>query len=165
MSKQINFYLDEQLEQRFLYFILDDGGEIFFEQGSNIEPVNVKEFPSSDEKYWFSLFLYKKEFGDITYKEIKNRRYIDIVRSPVIEFSRTVVRDIGRNKEIGTGRLYFQTKFWNSKDELVQKPSELDDWFKLLSNWIKKAALKDKQSGAYISMPLKELANKGYKLM
>lgn len=165
MSKQINFYLDEQLEQRFLDFIIDHGGEIFFDQGSNIEPVKVNEFPSSDEKYWFCLYLYKKEFGDIKYKEIKNRRYIDILRSPVIEFSRTVVREIGRNKEIGRGRLYFQTKFWNSKDELIQKPTELDDWFKLLSNWIKKAAPKDKDTGAYISMSLKELANKGFKLM
>lgn len=165
MSKQLNFYLDKEIEQRFLEFILKYDGEVFYEGGSNIKPITIKDFPSDDEKYWFSLYLYKNEFGNITYKEINNRSYIDIVRSPVIEFNRTVVREIGRNKEIGSGRLYFLTDFRNDDNERVKKPSELDDWFELLSKWIRKGTFKDQQTGCYISSPIIDFVNKGYKLM
>jgi hypothetical protein len=115
------------------------------------------------------VYLYKKDFGELVLDSIPNgRKFIDEIKSPVIEFIRTVVRE--EDKEVSRGRLWVEMKYWNEKGVQVEKSKALNDWYTGLCKWIKKQLPKSEFSAnqetyaEYISNSMKELVEKGYKI-
>ena len=93
---------------------------------------------------------------------------MDSIESPVIEYSRTIIRE--DSKEISRGRLWFETKYYNDDGELVQKDIRLEEWYKELCKWIKKNAPKTdlnigEKRKEYISKSVLQLLEQGYKIV
>lgn len=132
--------MDSETEALFTEFVLETG-QIFY-RGENEQPSLITALPEPcSEGGWFKLHLYKTEFGHIRFDETPTAgiKYISGIENPVIEFIRSTVRE--EQKEIGRGRLWVEMKYWeerNGEDELVEKPKALDDWYKVLSKWIRK---------------------------
>jgi len=135
MGKQIYFYMDKESEDKFLMYIKENGVLIF--EGNNDRPLIIDKLPAPfSGKGWFKVYLYNNA-GDLKYQKLSNGRVIiDCMESPVIEFSRTVVRE--DSKEILKGRLWVETKYYNKNGELIIKDNMIDEWYKKLIKWIKK---------------------------
>lgn len=165
MGKQINFYMDKESEDKFLMYIKENGVLIF--EGNNDRPLIIDKLPAPfSEKGWFKVYLYNNA-GDIKYQKLSNGRVIiDCMESPVIEFSRTVVRE--DSKEISKGRLWVETKYYNNDGDLIIKDNMIDECYKSLSKWIKKNVprtefvIKEKVYKEYISESFLSYINWGY---
>lgn len=137
MGKQFNFLIDTETEEKFIEFVKQCGGKILFE-GSNQKPIEIEELPEQfSGKGWFSVLLYKQTFGELHYIKLENGRwFINTSRSPVIEFTRTVVRE--SQTEVSQGRLWLEMRYWDDSDIIQYKSKELDEWYKELVKWIKR---------------------------
>jgi hypothetical protein len=146
MGKQINFYMDMETEKRFLLYIKENGVLIY--EGNNEKPTVIDSLPDPfSGKGWFKVYLYNN-IGSLKLKRLSTgREIIDCIESPVIEFTRTVIRE--DSKEISKGRLWIETKYYSDDGDLIIKDDLLEEWFKLLSKWIKK------------NIPKKEFFNNG----
>ena len=168
MGKQISFYMDKKTEESFLSYIKENGTLLF--EGNNNKPIEIESLPVPfSEKGWFKVYLYNN-IGDIKLKKLSNdREIIDSIDSNVIEFSRTVIRD--DSKEVTKGRLWVETKFHDENGTLVEKDSTVEEWYKLLSKWIKKNIPKSEFSvdgkiyKEYISESIMYCVNQGYKIV
>lgn len=168
MGKQISFYMDKKTEESFLSYIKENGTLLF--EGNNNKPIEIESLPVPfSEKGWFKVYLYNN-IGDIKLKRLSNgREIIDSIDSNVIEFSRTVIRD--DSKEVTKGRLWFETKFYDENGTLVEKDGTVEEWYKLLSKWIKKNIPKSEFSidgkiyKEYISESIMCCFNQGYKIV
>jgi hypothetical protein len=167
MGKQINFFMGLELERLFTEFILLEG-EILF-KGDHPKPFPINYLPAPFSiNGWSQLFLYKSEFGELSFLQLDNGEFsIDRISSPVIEFSRTVINK--EEKEIYRGRLWLEMKFWNEKGEFLEKCSTLNTWYMSLNKWIKKHLPKTEFTVGgsvlreYVDPAIKELAEIGYK--
>jgi hypothetical protein len=170
LGKQINFLMDSNTEQKFMEFILSDGTDVLFKAAhSNI--VNVKSLPEPfSQDGWIQVFLYKKQFGELITRSLNDGTdWIDPTCSPVIEFTRTVLRET--EQSISRGRFWIEMNYWNDQNKQVIKPKAFDEWFKQLSNWIKKNLPKTKFSindntyTEYMSAKMKEFVERGFKVI
>lgn len=140
LGKQIGFLMDEATELEFANYILQSG-EILFE-GEYQTPQSITSLPARySVNGWFQLRLYKQEIGDLKLHAVETLgvERINPTFNPVIEFSRSTVRD--EEMTIRRGRLWVEMKYWeryNGSDELIEKPKALDDWYKQLCKWIRK---------------------------
>lgn len=167
MGKQINFLMDKELEQEFFEFV-NESAVVLFEDSNGLLEV-IDALPSSDIRYWWSLYIYNEKFGDYTLRNLDNGKvYLDLDKSPVIEFSRTTIRE--DTKDMSLGRLWFQNSYWNEEDELVYKDSNLDKLYQKLCRWIRKKISKvevNAKNGVhkeYISKSLINLIESGYEI-
>lgn len=94
--------MGEKEEEELKRYLLDSNVKILFE-GKNPMPVEITEFPPAfSDRGWFMMYLYKEEWGELVIKDVStDRKYLDVFSSPVIEFSRTVIRE--HAKEITPG--------------------------------------------------------------
>lgn len=169
MGKQINFLMDKETEKRFFEFIRKDGVVLF--EGNNEVPqiINILPEPFSG-KGRFSIYIYNEKFGKYIISETKKGiKYIDSIKSTVIEFNRTIIREGA--KEVSRGRLWLETKFYNEDGELVSKDIDLDEWYKNLCKWIKKNVPRTEISNngreykEYITKSVVQLLEQGYKIV
>lgn len=167
MGKQINFFIDKETEEKFFVYLNEKGVAIL--EGNNKMPLIVDKLPAPfSEKGWFKLYLYNNA-GDLIIKKLATgRECVDSIESPVIEYSRTIIRE--DSKEISRGRLWFETKYYNDDGELVQKDIRLEEWYKELCKWIKKNAPKTdlnigEKRKEYISKSVLQLLEQGYKIV
>lgn len=169
MGKQINFLMDNEFEEKFLEYVLSEGVVLF--EGNNMSPVRIETLPEPfSEKGWFKLYLYKEEYGKLKLNKLDTgREYIDLIASPVIEFSRTIIRHGA--KEVSRGRLWIEMKFYNDRKELVMKSKEIDDWYKKLNQWIKKnlpkteIITKNRTYSEHSCKYINDMVENGYKVM
>ena len=168
MGKQINFLMDKDTEDKFLIYVKENGVAIF--EGNNDSPKIIELLPEPfTGRGWFKVYLFNNQGDLILNKLSTGREFIDSIKSPVIEFSRTIIR-VGA-KEVTRGRLWFETKFYNEDGELVSKDNNLDDWYKNLCKWIKKNAPKTEisingtQYKEYITKSVVQLLENGYKIV
>lgn len=167
MGKQINFLMDEETEKRFVEFILSEGD--IWANREGLRPEKIKILPKAfSEKGWFQVYFHKIRFGVLKIEELeKGEGYIDSISSPVIEFSRTIIRQ----KDMSRGRLWVEIKVYDEEGKTVLKSKELDDWYKKLSKWVKKNLPKTTivtQSGVYTEYScesINELIKSGYKVI
>lgn len=167
MGKQIIFFMDKELEQEFFEFVNESAVVLFEDSSGLLEAVNV--LPSSDIRYWWSLYIYNEKFGDYTLNDLDNGKvYLDLFKSPVIKFNRTIIRE--DTKDMSRGRLWFQNSYWDDEDELVYKDPNLDKLYQKLCRWIRKKIPKvevNAKNGVhkeYISKPLINLIESGYEI-
>lgn len=168
MSKQINFLMDKDTEEKFLIYIKENGVAIF--EGNNYSPKIIEVLPEPfSGKGWFKVYLYNNQEDLILNKLSTGREYIDSIKSPVIEFNRTIIREGA--KEVSRGRLWLETKFYNEDGELVSKDIDLDEWYKNLCKWIKKNVPRTEISNngreykEYITKSVVQLLEQGYKIV
>lgn len=126
MGKQINFYMDEEVQNRFIEYLSECG---FLTIGVDTMAVSVT---SSSV---FSVYLYKENYGALVYsKNLENQ--VDSIRSPVIQFRKTIIKK--EQQRILRGRLWLEDKYYAEDGSIVQKDKELEKDYRKLVRWIKK---------------------------
>lgn len=167
MGKQINFYLENELEEKFIEQFFNQGFVVIAEDLENKKLVTFNELGEVNPQIYI-LYLYKKDYGQIvTDKECEYR--LDYLRSPVIEFTRTLIKH--EKKLITRGRVWMEPKFFDESGEVVNKDSRLTKEYNSLAKWIKKnVPLQDVSKGEYlikeyITNSIKDVANRGFRLM
>lgn len=171
MGKQIQFIMDQEDEERFVNMILLEG-IILYEGGQIPERIETLPKPFSG-RGWFKLYLYKDEFGALVTNPINAERIIiDPIKSPVIEFTRTIVRNNSRNsKEVSRGRIWIEPKYYDDNRKIIDKDIQLEKWYKQLSAWIRKnlnhneVKAKNGNFKVYCNPSMKELIESEYKIM
>ncbi|WP_434799149.1 hypothetical protein [Terrisporobacter vanillatitrophus] len=167
MGKQIIFFMDDEAEKEFFEFI-KESAVVLFEDDNGLLKV-IDTLPNSNSvRHWRKLYIYNDKFGDYTLNDLDNGRvYLDLYKSPVIEFNRTIIRE--NTKDMSRGRLWFENSFYD-EDELVYKDPNLDKLYQKLCRWIRKKIPKvevNAKNGIkkeYISKPLINLIESGYEI-
>jgi len=131
MGKQLGFLMDADTERSFADYVLEEG--VIVHQPNNKNQIFIKELPKPfSDIGWFSLLLYKPQFGMYT---LNKANCIDPILSPVIEFCRTII--LHEEKRIAFGRLWLEVNYYQN-DRLVEKDPALYEWYKSLTKWIRK---------------------------
>lgn len=129
MGRQINFYMSENVQQNFIRMLYESDYIFLNGKGQVIEYV--------DEQKYCDYFLYMKKYGPIS---IKEEYFLDSLKSPVIQFSKTIIRE----GKIRRGRL------WISNNQNTEGEKELVKDFNRLNRWIRK------------NVPMKEITKGDY---
>ncbi len=164
MGKQFRFIMDES-DKKFMFEYVIKQGKAY----THIKVEGIKEIFELPNSLWINLYFYKDEFGNIKFKYIGEKKYINSTLSPVIEFGNTIVRT--NVKEIQRGRLYLEMRYYDSDGKLLLKSEKLDEWYKELIKWIKKhlkcveVMSNGKVVKEYVSESLVEYVKDGYKLL
>ena len=159
MGKQTNFYMSESVQTGFIEY-LENNNFIILDYYANIV-----EQPISNNVY--SFYLYKQNYGDIIMSQGLYGN-IDSLNSPVIQFSKTIIKN--ETKKIRRGRIWISDKFINKNGELIKKDVTFLKDYQMLTRWIKKnVPYQEIKNGEYlikeyVSDELKELQKKGYSL-
>jgi len=157
VGRQINFYMSENVQQQFISF-LHDNGFVFLNNYS-------KEVNISEMKDVYSLFLYKCDYGGIIMK-CDNSGIMDIIKSPVIELNKTIVKD--NEKKIIQGRLWLSHQYYDNNGNIIRKGKEIVKEYEKLVRWIKKnVPYQEIKKGKYLikeyaSDEIIDLQNQGY---
>lgn len=169
MGKQFNFFMGERDEERLKKYLLKSNVKILFE-GKNPMPIEITEFPPTfSGKGWFIMYLYKEEWGELVIRNVStDMKRIDLLSSPVIELSRTVIRSTA--KEITPGRIWFQNSYFK-EDTILNKCSDINNFYLELMRQIKIILPKQKKPFAegnttiYCSDSIKKMLDNGYRIM
>lgn len=131
MGRQINYYMDKEVENRFIAFLLQSGYKILYD---DTEEEEIKDIiNANDIKEYGFLYIYKELYGEIVYNEHYGWEIIDEFNSPVFEFSRTQILE--DKKGIREGRIWVNTNLEFENPDI--KEQFLKDYGKLV-RWIKK---------------------------
>ena len=163
MGKQINFYLSNG-DQDELTRQLD------FKAVASMPPFPKEEIPIElVSKYarWESEQQTPVLFRCSDSSELVLRRpnpelgyFIDIFRSPAIEFSRCIIT----NDEILRGRLYYVAGFIENDLSKFKKPLEFIEWATDIFKIVKKLCV-EKRNGDYIGKEAQSMEKLGYRFV
>ncbi len=159
MGKQINFYMSENIQMSFIKY-LEQNQFVFLDNNSKI----ISQPASMDV---FGIYLYKKNYGDIIMHQY-NKEIMDSIKSPVIQFSKTVINE--EQKRILRGRIWISYQYYDEQGELIKKDIEFIKDYKMLTRWIKKnIPYQEINKGdflvkEYVSDELKVLQKNGFTL-
>lgn len=128
MGRQINFYMGSEIETYFINYLVTNHFSIL--KKDSTEAIIIEEIAGkSEQSLEKMILLYKSNYG----KVILNREnQVDFFLSPIIQFSRTIVKF--EQKRIIRGRLWTGGNTISDKDSRNQVIKD----FVLLSKWIKK---------------------------
>lgn len=167
MSKQINFYIENEIEENLIQQLFNEGFVIVSEDLDNKELVTYEEFQKVNSKAYI-MYLYKKDFGKLIIdKECEFR--LDFLRSPIIELTRTLIKN--DKKIITRGRLWVETKYYDENGKMIIKDSNLTKEYNSLVKWIKtNVPFQEVTKGEYvikeyITENIKSLVESGFKLI
>jgi hypothetical protein len=148
MSHQVNFYLDSQdlVDMEAAYTSL---GPVAFlsDVSPTSAPLRVPSLIREVEgKPWLFFVLARPEdLGEIVMSPPAHGRWsIDILKSPVVEFSRSFEGD----GVIRRGRIYYTKGFYGSDGKWVDKPAEFLAWASVLTRRTKRGLTR--HDGDYI---------------
>ena len=165
MGKQFDFFMSEKDEQKIKEYLQQSNVKMLFE-GKNPPPIEITDFPPTfSGKGWFMVYLYKEEWGEL---KLSQSGWLDIITSPIIEFSRTIIRNDA--KEISPGRIWYHNRYFDEDENLVEKCKDIDLFYYELKKKIKKFLPNHKRLDAgknrtfYCSDSIKELLDDGYKI-
>lgn len=134
MGKQINFYISNQTQQKFISF-LNEQGYVFLKSGL----LNSEYFIQPENVIMESqVYLYKENFGPYTVTNLKNTDMQSILSShnPVIEYSLSKTNSM--EKKVYSGRLWVTSdEFFNTG---IDRNIIYGDYSGLI-RWIKKNVL------------------------
>lgn len=159
MGKQINFYMSEHIQEEFIEYLKQNQFK-FLNSSADI----VNQLSSSSI---FSAYLYKPDYGQIVMCQ-DNKARIDILKSPVIEFSKTIIK--AEQKKILRGRLWISDQYYGEEGNLIKKEKVFVKDYQMLRRWIKKyIPYQEIKKGEYlvkeyINDELKELQDGGFAL-
>ncbi len=164
MGKQFEFYMDEKDEEILKECLLRSDVKILFD-GKTPPAMEIIDFPPAFSSIgWFHLYLYKEKWGQLRDQSLA----VYIYSLPIIEFRRTVIR--ADAKEISPGRIWYQNRYFDEDENLVEKCKDIDLFYYELKKKIKQILPNHKrlESGKnktfYCSESIKELLDDGYKI-
>lgn len=164
MGKQFEFFMAEKDEETLKEFLQQLNVKILYE-GKSSQSIEITHLPPAfSDIGWFQLFLYKEEWGKLKDKSLS----VYIHYLPIIEFRRTIVRN--NSKEISPGRIWYQNKYFDEDENLVEKCKDIDLFYYDVKKKIKKILPNHKRFDAgknrtfYCSESIKELLDEGYKI-
>lgn len=167
MGKQITFYVEKELEEKLIQQLFNEGFVIVAEDLENKELVTYDELQKVNPKAYI-MYLYKNNFGKLIIdKECEFR--LDSLRSPVIELTRTLIKN--DKKIIIRGRVWVETKYYDENGEVIIKDSILTKEYNSLVKWIKKnVPFQEVIKGEYVIKEyvtdhIKSLAESDFKLI
>jgi len=130
VGKQINFYMNKDIEEKFIeYLNINEFNFLDYDFKNN------KVIVLSSEAKAQSLYLYKKVYGDY-FMQNGDLVRLDIIKSPVIEFTKTQIKE--ESKKVKRGRLWLNEQYYNEEGTIVKKDTLLIKDFNSLVRWIKK---------------------------
>ena len=103
MGKQINFYMDSEVQDRFIDHLLGCGFALLNDMAVAVD---------AKESNIYFAYLYKESYGNLIFRQ-NYRAQIDQIKSPVIEFSKTRINRAQR--KILRGRIWLSTQFYTSE--------------------------------------------------
>lgn len=167
MGKQINFYIENELQEKFIQQSFDQGFTILAEDLDSKKLVILNQLCDINPKI-YTMYLYKVDFGGLVFD--KDYKYkLDYLRSPVIEFTRNLIKP--EKKIITRGRLWMESKYYNQNGEQVSKDINLTIEYDLLVRWLKKRVPFQEVSNGnyiikeYVTNNIKEKVTSGFRLM
>lgn len=136
MGRQINFYMLPEDEKEFISDVLQRKDVVMIAEPFESKfPNIISSLPEPFSKpFWHSIYFWTIN-GKLETKYIEKQGYflIDSLTSPVIEFSRSFMRD----NLLVRGRIRAQLQYWKS-NEIVSKGKEFENWFNAIARWIRK---------------------------
>lgn len=127
MGKQINFYLNEQVQNAFLEFLLQSHFTFLDAHGEEIK--------EPQRNAVFIMYLFKQSYGTF-FMHADNQSRLEVLKSPVIEFCKSCIKE--DQKEIYRGRLWVANRYYDEAGNVVEKDKELIKDYQRLVRWIKK---------------------------
>ena len=165
MGRQVNFYLSNGDQEEFTRRLDLVGGVV-----AAMPPFPSRDIPLrpvSQYNRWRSGEQNPVLFRPTDASELILRRpnpelgyFIELFRSPVIEFSRCVVT----NEEILRGRLYYIVGFIEDDLSKFQKSPEFIDWATKIFKIVRKLCV-ERRDGDYIGKEAFEMEKLGYRLV
>lgn len=122
MSKQINFYMDDSTQNRFLNFIRENQFTFLSYYGEKIDNINA----------YNDFYLYKNDFGNLILKEYD--KSLDILNSPVIEVVKTRIK----GQKIIRGRIWVSDLFYKNNIGNMEYCKKYIDMYQILNKWVKR---------------------------
>ena len=142
MGRQWQFAMDESDEKLFMQYLKENGYVVYWSGNDGI-PKAINCLPEPFSEKWLNVYIYHSAFGDMKFtryaydEKLKIEKYfVDPTVAPVIEFGRTVVWH--EKKQIRSGRIWMQMKYWNENDKYVSKSENLEKGYKDIKKWITK---------------------------
>lgn len=148
MGKQVNFYMTDDDERKFVEFVRSDRNVVIFNSvQTTTEIIALSELPTSETPGWFSLCLWDKDHcPPPTLNYIKEQNYFSVDRfaSEVIHFHRCGM-DEGR---LVRGRIWAEMSGWRREDPAttINKSDAFSAWYERLANWIKRHSTRNDRS-------------------
>lgn len=127
MGKQINFYMSETVQDQFLEYLKQEKFQFLDNSSNKIDKPGIRDV--------FGMYLYKPEYGE-TILHSEGRVELDSIKSPVIEYSKTIIKE--EYRKVLRGRLWICTQYYAEDGSLTQKPEQLLKEYQRLVRWIKK---------------------------
>lgn len=158
MGKQINFYMSEKVQTDFIKFL--EQKQFLFLDNKN------KIIIQPNSKSVLGLYLYKQDYGNIIMNS-NNSENLDCIKSPVIQFSKTIVKD--EYQKVLRGRLWM-TDCYNDEAQIVKKGEAFVKDYRMVVRWIKKyVPYQEIKKGdffvkEYVSNEMLDLQDKGFVL-
>lgn len=144
MGKQINFYMEDSTQNCFLDFLRENQFTFLSYEGEKIDNIND----------YCDFYLYKKEFGDLIFKEYG--KSLDILNSPVIEVVKTRIK----GQKVLRGRIWVSDLFYKNNIGNLEYCKKYIDMYQILNKWIKKnVPYQEVIKGGYA---IKEYADDGF---
>ncbi len=159
MGKQINFYMSENVQVSFIEY-LEQNQFVFLDNNSKI----ISRPASMDV---FGMYLYKQSYGNIIMHQ-DNKEIMDSIKSPVIQFGKTVIKE--EHKKVLRGRIWVSDQYNDEHGALIKKDVQFVKDYKMLTRWIKKnVPYQEIRKGdyfvkEYVNDELKALQEKGFAL-
>lgn len=158
MGRQINFYMSNDVQERFIDF-LNKNEFVFVDCNASM----INDILDDSKR---DIYLYKQDYGNIIMSQ-NNKSNIDSLKSPIIEYIKTIIKE--EQQTVLRGRLWIETKFYNEKGEVINKEESVLKDYQMLVRWIKKNVpyqqikKKDHYIKGYINDELKELQERGFR--
>lgn len=127
MGRQINFYMSKSVQEAFIDYLCQNNFLFLNYQAEYIDKITSDNI--------FDLYLYKHNYGDIIICQDYVKR-IDSLKSPVIEFQKTTIKE--NEKKVLRGRLWLLPQYYNDEGIKVKKEEALLKDYQLLVRWVKK---------------------------
>ncbi len=151
MGHQINFYMTNEDEQKFLGFLRSDPNVCIFRIWSDTPNLkSISDLPERGELCWFKVAIWHGGISPepkLKYIPRQQHYIIDPLPNEIIEFSRCCMN----NSRLDNGRLWVEFNDWVSSfpQETVNKSESFRKWYNRLASWIKRNSERNK-AGFYV---------------
>lgn len=159
MGRQINFYMSENTQAMFINYLEQNQFKLLDN--------NAKIIKCATSNNVFGMYLYKQSYGGIIMRQ-DNRGIIDSIKSPVIQFVKTIIKE--EYKKVLRGRMWITDKYNDNNGILIEKDVNLIREYNKLNHWIKRnVPYQEIKKGnfivkEYVNDDVKELQKKGFSL-
>lgn len=153
MGKQITFFILHDDEESFFHAIAENNDRLINSKG---EEYGIQEAINSTEAKFYIISNESNIF-------IKENGFIDSLRSDVIEFVRSYVKD---KCFVTYGRMWIELNYFNEDTTVVKKEEWLNNKYSSYKKWFVKNCKNSKCKGYYIGAQTYNLYKSGiYKMM